>query len=104
MMPPLLLCMMPPLLLCMMPAPAATTATHAVIIHNVHFDKAIVKIQGGNEGSLTRNEKNAVRRFAIDDDDEANEVDIEEDVDGGRNSAQKRLDAHKQLKIAWTTV
>ena len=42
-------------------------AANAPILHNKDFENVVVKIQSGKEPSLTRNEKNAMRVFLLDD-------------------------------------
>ena len=74
-------------------------AADADIVHNKDFERAVVLVQGGQEQELKRAEKDQIRRFLIDEDDEySDENDTEEDRD--RNAAQKLLDENRERKRA----
>ena len=74
-------------------------AADADIVHNKDFERAVVLVQGGQEQELKRAEKDQIRRFLIDEDDEnSDENDTEEDRE--RNAAQKLLDENRERKRA----
>ena len=51
-------------------------------MHNKDFERAVVLVQGGQEQELKRAEKDQIRRFLIDEDDEnSDENETEEDRD-----------------------
>ena len=62
------------------------------IVANAEFERGIVKLQMGQEPSLTRGEKQQIRRFLkpIDGDDEVNERDGNELLDALQNHRDRR--------------
>jgi hypothetical protein len=60
------------------PITAQHLSANASIIDSKNFDKGIVKVQGGFENTLTREEKAAISRFLINDGDGV-EAEVEEE-------------------------
>ena len=73
----------------------------AEIVHSKHFESGVIKVQSGNEQTLTRDEKKSLKRFLIDY-DANNDSDIEEiesDQLSFADSVLERAQAAKRQRI-----